>query len=174
MGYHIFSDLKRFISFILLFIFIYNIGGYYIWFRLEQYNIQSEIQNGSQKKELTLISVPLNDKSSIIWTEENKEFIYHGEMYDVVKIKTINNINYYYCINDKKEKQLITDFIKKDSLQKKSENIIQKVIDNIYQTQAYKLIVYNQPVGIDFCMLSVNYKSNINDIHSPPPKTTIN
>jgi len=173
LGYHIFNLLKRFISFILLFVFIYNIGGYYIWFKLEQYNIQSEIRNDSHKKALTLISIPLNDKSCITWTEENKEFIYHGEMYDIVKTKIINNVKYYYCINDKKEKQLITDFIKKDSLQKKSENILQKVINNKYQTQPLKLIFYNQSIKLHFCMISSNYISNINDIHSPPPKTMI-
>ena len=94
-------------------------------------------------------------------------------MYDIVKTKIINNVKYYYCINDKKEKQLITDFIKKDSLQKKSENILQKVINNKYQTQPLKLIFYNQSIKLHFCMISSNYISNINDIHSPPPKTMI-
>jgi hypothetical protein len=165
--------LKRIISVILLFVFLYNIGGYYIWFKLEQINIKSEIQNTSEVKTLTLITVSLHGKSDIIWTEENKEFIYHGEMFDVVKVKTDNNSKYYYCINDKKEKQLITDFIKKDCSQKKSENILQKVMDNKYQTKPFALIVYNQPIIINYCTLNNNYTFNSSDIHSPPPKSAI-
>jgi hypothetical protein len=165
--------LKKIIAVILLLVFLYNVSGYYIWFKLEQYNIKSEIRNNSEIKALTLIIIPLNGKSGLVWTEDNKEFIYHGEMYDVVKVKTGNNSKYYYCINDKKEKQLLTDFIKKDSSQKKSENIIQKVTVNKYQTKPFALIVYNQPITINYCILFNNYTSNISDIHSPPPKSAI-
>ncbi len=165
--------MKRFISVILLFVFLYNISGYYIWFKLEQFNIKSEIRSGSEVKKMTLFTVPLNFKSGIVWIEDNKEFIYHGEMFDVVKMKINNNVKYYYCINDKKEKQLIVDFIKKDKSQKKSENILQKVINNKYQIQPFTLIVYNHPTIINFGILLIHYKSKTKDIISPPPKTII-
>lgn len=166
--------MKKVISYVLLLIFLYNTGGYYLWFKAEQFHIKSEIrkeiQTGIKHEFLTIITVPVNDESSIKWVELDKEFIFHDEMFDVVKIKSDKKTKQYYCINDKNEKQLIADFIKKESSQKKSENILQKVINNKYQTKPFTLNIFDYFINVDFYALVDHYCSITIDVRSSPPK----
>ena len=50
-------------------------------------------------------------KNKLEWEEKNKEFSLNGEMYDVAKIKIIDGKTHLYCINDKKEKQLLDNLV---------------------------------------------------------------
>ena len=58
---------------------------------------------------LTVIDYTTNNKK-IFWEEEGKEFFFKGDMYDLVKTKTVNGRIYFYCINDEKEKELINNY----------------------------------------------------------------
>ena len=46
------------------------------------------------------------------WKDDGKEFTLNGEMYDVAKVKKVNGKTVLYCVNDKKEKELLSNFIK--------------------------------------------------------------
>jgi hypothetical protein len=46
------------------------------------------------------------------WKDDGKEFILNGEMYDVAKIEKVNGKTVLHCVNDKKEKELLSNFIK--------------------------------------------------------------
>ncbi len=71
--------------------------------------IKEKILSQLKDEELEIIS--LNDNHKIIyWEEEGKEFLFKGEMYDVVKRKIINNEVVLYCIHDKKEKMLVDNY----------------------------------------------------------------
>ena len=81
--------MKRFISFILLFLFLFVSGGYYLYFRYLQRQIQqevkTEIRKGLQEEELSVIVSPVHGSQDILWTKKDKEFRYKGSMYDVVR-----------------------------------------------------------------------------------------
>ena len=78
-----------------------------------QYELKEEVQaaihNRLASKELEIISYTDNQQQ-IFWEEEGKEFMINGQMYDVVKTKTVNGNVMLYCINDKKEKELIDNY----------------------------------------------------------------
>jgi len=67
-----------------------------------------------------MTKVRVTGNESIKWEEEGKEFSLNGEMYDVVKTKDENAIQYVYCLTDEKEDQVL------DALEK----VIQSNIDN--------------------------------------------
>ena len=55
-----------------------------------------------------LEAVPLTgNENNIDWEDEGREFSFKGEMYDVVRTKTINGQIIFYCSNDKKEDMLL-------------------------------------------------------------------
>ena len=60
---------------------------------------------------LEIIDADIN-KNNIEWEEEGKEFYLHGEMYDVARVKKINCKTLIYCLNDKKEEQVLQDLAK--------------------------------------------------------------
>ena len=165
--------MRKYISILLLLIFLYNFGGYYLWFRVLQYNIQEENKQettkGLKEKDLSLIIVPLNDQSNICWTEKNEEFIYKGEMYDIVKTKTDSQHKYFYCINDTNEKLLIANFNKSHNSKKDTDKIIKSTLDFKYLTQ--KISISDNTFHSDFIFPTIDliYKSNIVEISSPPP-----
>ncbi|MEI8202542.1 MAG: hypothetical protein WCH34_05990 [Bacteroidota bacterium] len=165
--------MKKITSLFIVFILLFNISGYYILFSLMQHNIQSDVRNqiinGLQDKDLTLFVVPQNDKSGITWEEPEKEFSYKGAMYDVVRIKTIHQTKYYYCINDVKEQQLISQF-KKSHSKKETEKRLKTNFNIQYLAQVFSLIHNNTATDYIFETIVLLYKSNCLDIHSPPPR----
>jgi hypothetical protein len=90
-------------------------------------------------------------------------------MFDVVKRQVRNNRQYLYCINDKKEQKLLTDFFEKNQQQKNKNRLLKAGIS---------LLFYQSPVIIDIYRNSDRcisdswkglYQSVHLDIPSPPP-----
>ena len=87
--------------------------GYYAIMRYVQEEhkefIKTQIHNKLKDDQLELISLTDN-KEKIYWQEDGKEFLLYGELYDVVKSKTIDGKTILYCVNDTKEKDLVNDY----------------------------------------------------------------
>jgi len=133
--------------------------------------IKEEIFSQLTDEELQI--VPANSKD-IYWEEEEKEFVLFGEMYDVVRSKTVNDVVLLYCINDKNEKALVDSYntVTKhnSSTDKKGKNTIDNSI-SLYMTENESLIhtsfSLTQNIFISFdSRLAENVTGNI----SPPPK----
>lgn len=168
--------LHRSISILLLFLFLFNIGGYYIWFKIVQFElkekIETQIKNGINEDDLTLIIVQNNDLTSIQWIEHGKEFSYHNEMFDVVKTKSLNNKIYLYCLNDKKEQQLLTSLTKSNKENARANTILKKM-DNLKYLPIQALVLQNTLEDIpQFSILKVRVLSIPSETQDPPPKIT--
>ena len=89
---------------------------------------------------LTVIDYTTNDKN-IFWEEEGKEFFFKGDIYDLVKTKTVHGRIYFYCINDEKENELIKNYnnITKNnsSTDKKAKNTFEKSFSPFLLIQLY-------------------------------------
>ncbi len=166
--------MRKYITLLIVPVFLFNIGGYYLWFSVLQYNIQQEvrleIRKGLQEKDLTLISMPADNKAGFSWIKPGKELRYKGEMYDVVKMRVQNGNKIYYCLNDSKEKQLIAGFHKTHNTKKDSEKKMKRGFNYPFYFQEYTLIKSPSASNIPFANISVSYTSGAIDIHSPPPK----
>jgi hypothetical protein len=167
--------LRKYLSVIILMFFLFNIGGYYLWFSFLKFNIQKEIRReirqGLSENDLTLITVPFNDESGICWIKPGKEFTYRGEMYDVVKIKISNDKKFFYCINDIKEKKLIADFSKANASNQKARKLLGNFL-YLYVIQPESFFHINETSNHDFCIKSFDTSSNIEEVAVPPPKLT--
>jgi hypothetical protein len=168
-----FSTSRKYLSVIILMLFLFNIGGYYLWFSIVKSNIQKEvrqeIRKGLSEKDLTLITVPVNDEKGICWIKPGKEFTYQGKMYDVVKSKISDNKRLYYCIDDIKEKKLIAGFSKMNETNQKARKLFVK-FQNINVIQPETVFHINETSIHAYCIRSFNTKSNIEEVTIPPPK----
>ncbi|TWI80389.1 hypothetical protein IQ13_3066 [Lacibacter cauensis] len=84
--------------------------GYYFLYTFQQKQLKREMKKemlaGISFSELEVID-PSAAGTSFRWEEENKEFYLHDELYDIVEVRKEGTKTLYYCINDKKEKQLL-------------------------------------------------------------------
>ena len=170
----IFQDisLKNIISIVLIFVFIFNCVSTFFLFALIKFNLKKElkvqIENGIKDDDLTKIEVSKINPKLFLWTEENKEFKYCDQMYDIVKTKTINNKNYYLCINDIKEKTLIESLLLNKELVKKIKRNFSKL--NILYFSVINSITHSSNIMEYIISPLKYYNSYVELVPSPPPK----
>jgi hypothetical protein len=98
---------RKLLSYFLLFLFLWQIGGYLLEFQFESTRIRKEI------KKLTKEAVPLNqlvyfqfsekEIQNLTWTKKN-EFKKNGHFYDVVWRKNLaNGVVEFQCVSDDQE-----------------------------------------------------------------------
>ncbi|MDD5570254.1 MAG: hypothetical protein PHD97_03765 [Bacteroidales bacterium] len=171
--------MKRVISIILICGFAYSINGYYLNFKVEQFQIKENIKKEIQKhlntynKKLVVLKFSFNNLLKIKWIKKNKEFLYDGNMYDVVKSEVSADTIYYYCINDRKEKELITDFDKNTKEQtgkSKKANNFKKRINNYFFGEIINAGITKE-ISISYFNYTIDYKSVYKNNLSPPPKS---
>lgn len=114
--------------------------------------------------------------TKIVWEEKNKEFSIDGVMYDVASIKKTDGKTYLYCINDKKEKELLDNLVKAvrsandNNSNRQSGNSIKiqfpDLIADKNETEPSALVSIN-PQYISF---NVDLVTSVKEVSSPPPK----
>ena len=166
--------MRKYISVILLVLFLFVSNGYYLYFKYLQHNIRQEIKyeirRGIDEAELAIITVSKGEENEIYWTEKNTEFKYKGAMYDIVKTEVKNNKTTYYCINDVKEQQLFTHFTKQNSTQNRILIELRKVISSKYFPEYYSITNSVKEMVNTFTTYQFIYKSIAIEILSPPPQ----
>ena len=161
------------------FVLLYSIVGFYLDFTIEQLIIRSEIKekiiNNLPENELSLIKISTKGKDNIRWTEESKEFKFNGNMYDIVKCKTIHDTTYYYCFNDDVESKLLLNLdklVKEQSNNSKSNSITKKqVITFFILPQSFAQNLEGNP--LQYYYHSIDYSSVVKDVLSPPPRKRV-
>ncbi len=172
--------MKNAISFFLLFVFSFNIGGTYVIFKIQQNHIRREIvhqiKQGLSEKDLTRITVSLENENQLIW-KDREEFRYKGTMYDIVHTEIINeNTKVYHCISDSQETNLIAKYNKELQKKRKDKNNRTNSVKTIKYIQ--KINPIPQKVNLAFSnklnrpnfVYHNNYTSLSLEILSPPPK----
>ena len=94
----------------------------------------------------------IEDNAAIRWEEAGEEFSMNGDWYDVVAIKKVEGKTLLYCMNDKREAQLVNTFaslMASSSSQGKNSHAIIK----FHVTDQYILIAAPVPA----CIPAANY-----------------
>jgi hypothetical protein len=169
--------LKAFFTITLLLALGFSQVGYYFVMLIGQHQLKEDIEaaihNNLTEKEMETISYTDNYKN-IFWEEEGKEFLFKGEMYDVVKSAVVKGKKLLYCINDKKEKELIEKY---SALTKNNSGNNKKQKSNTYQFET--LFVYESkevnthiyvPITNGTNFYTSNLAKGISKITFPPPK----
>ena len=115
--------MKRIVSILLLLIFLFNVGGYYLLFvglhhradQLLSRKIEANQYDGTETIELKIpvtLPYPLQQNG---FERVDGRFEHNGTYYKLIKQKLENDTVYIVCIRDNEEKRLntvVTDFIK--------------------------------------------------------------
>ena len=176
---------KKIISILLLILFLFNVSGYFVVFKLRQYNAREEmktrIKQNLRDEEMEVIIIQnseINSPLSDFCFIEEDEFRYKGNLYDIVRKKTEGSNTVFYCINDKQEEKLfdgLNEHIKRNT----DQNTPTKDKSNTLTKSIVKEALPEKP---DFIAYSVNqhilyfkYNSLTNKqfipVPSPPPKS---
>jgi hypothetical protein len=126
--------IRRILFFFIISAIIWNSGAYYIFFKTQQVCIRRSINREARnidEQDIVYVEFSDQDSSGISWIKLNKEFVYRGELYDVVRVERSSKSNIYFCIRDTKEKKLIEDYAKnpeKDNGLSNIARILQKLV----------------------------------------------
>lgn len=155
------------ICFLLVF---FSQAGYYGIFAIEQAIIREEQKHKmlSQLDDATLETIP--QQPGMHFIEGGREFYLHGELYDVVRTKTVDGKKLYLALNDEKESVLMkklgdtgkdnSNDAKKGSL-KFATIFMEPVEDLSLPTLA--------PSAIHLSIVQENLLARQGDITPPPP-----
>lgn len=164
---------KLFIIFFTL-IFLFNNGCYYLLFNALQSKVQKEvaelIRKGMKEEDLTQVVVQLKGQSEISWIKPGKEFSYKGQLYDVVRSKINEHKVYYYCLNDQKEKQLVSSAHKLNETRKDIDKKVKRTGTDRYVPHKILLDNFIYPSDIKYTIPDIYLVSISLIIPSPPPK----
>ncbi len=125
------------------------------------------------REQLTVITIDIRDRSAIQWIREKKEFIYRDALYDVVRISTTGQTVSYYCINDTREKEVISDFQKTADHRtntSKSRVLSKLIIQCWYIGHGVMIQFLGQSCDISFAGPIFSYKTTYREILTPPPE----
>lgn len=90
-------------------------AGNYFFYSYQQERVKKEMkaQIRASRTDSDFEIFILEEKAKdIVWLEVDEEFYLNGILYDIAQIKKQNGKTYLYCINDKKEEQLVKDMAK--------------------------------------------------------------
>ena len=170
--------MKKLLSIILIFVFIYSIMGFFLNFEVEQFRIKAEVKakilNNLPEKELTLIKISSRENKKLTWMEDDKEIMYNGNMFDIVRIQKFKDTTYYYCFNDEMERNILCNLDKlvKDQTENSKSRTSQKKqeINYFYHEALFSYSLTETPI-VYFFPSTGNY-SIIHEVLSPPPRIT--
>lgn len=167
--------LKKISLILILAIMAFSQIGYYVVMHQAQLQhkeyIKKLLYKNIDENTLTVIDYTTNN-NKIFWEEEGKEFFFKGEMYDLVKTKSIKGKVFFYCINDEKEKELTDNFNsinkKNSGTDKKAKNTFENSISPYILIPLFILYPFN--LSISKCPSSIaNIKiGNIGAALKPP------
>ena len=179
--------MKKIFSLFFLFLFLYNIIGYYFLFgillKANKNEVGRSIANDKDQKcmETIVIKKGADKLSKDFEFIDKKEFRYKGNLYDIVKKDTKGDSIYFYCINDKKEKHLLANrnnHIKNHSemegpLPGKENKTVKIELVKDYFFNLFATNNYRKKESILYSQSDSFYTSFIKDITSPPPKEIV-
>ena len=166
--------MKKTIPLLLIVLLLFNAGGGYLLFWLNQSVIRlkaaGDIEKNAPERELVLIAFPLKHEQGLTWERPGKEFTYRGHLYDVVKIVTRGNMKYYHCFNDTREKRLIAYYQKSHHSKKESEKR-RKAPNNFIFDPQKSMFTRALPLScFAYSIYEFQYSSKVPVTPSPPPK----
>jgi hypothetical protein len=118
----------------MLLVLLFNIGGVFVVFKIQQYSARKEmkrkIKESLHSSDLLVISISESDTVQPDWQDDH-EFRYKDTMYDVVRTKHIASTTFYYCINDEKESVLfdhLDEELQKDENSSKAGGLMKNLL----------------------------------------------
>lgn len=172
--------MKKLIAIVLLLCISVQIWGYHLYFTFQRAFVKSEVKamlrNKPDEASTTKFAFNTGNKEDrqLMWEDEH-EFRYNGEMYDVIEKRTVDGVLQIRCISDKAETALVQHY--KGLLNDDFSNAPQKKMNSlkkIFSALFEKITLDEAPVYPGTNSLSFRvYKSILSPVHrevpTPPP-----
>ena len=179
--------MKRVFALLFLFVFLFNVGGYYLVFWTLRLDANQKLdqrldQNQYNNEETFLFKLPvtlpygLNQEG---YQRVNGSFEHNGEFYKLVKQKHENDTLYIVCIRDHEEQKIVnafSDYVKLSndldaSSQKDGLSLLSKLSKD-FEPNIFLDIVMTDGWFLDtfYADQSSSILEEKKVIHSPPPE----
>jgi hypothetical protein len=162
--------LKGLMPVILVAAFLYNIFGYYVVFQVNRTKVRSEMkqQLASAKKKICVLSIFDAEKDPSFHRIHAKEFLYKGQMFDVLRESKNGRTTTFYCLRDVKEELLMAG-LRKSAKSKEAQQLVQHLI-----TLAMPSVCVQEPANSNGYIFHPPVKDPLADRphapSSPPPE----
>jgi len=120
-----------------------------------------------------------DNRDNIVWEEEGKEFLFNGQLYDVGKKKIINGKTILFCLNDKKEEQLIEEMNRKEkanadntSGNKDGKHTIKFQLPD-FSGPDQSVVLVTVPILKSYGEYTTSVCSTIKKVNTPPPNNNL-
>ena len=139
--------------------------------------IKRQIIAGIDKKELVHLKFSGSELHAELYWEHEKEFEYAGEMYDVVKQKTIGDTIHFWCWPDHQEtglnqmlRKLVNDNFENNPVNKESQEKINNFLKSLYPVESFYWLSFLFQGKQSFSVYISYYTSPFIPNSSPPPE----
>lgn len=168
--------LRKVITILILSVIFFSELGYYFFYTLQQCQLKQQM-NKEWLAAIPLASlqkIELDKNIHLIeWEEEGKEFYLDEQLYDVQKIVIENGKTILYCLNDKKEEQLLKDMANatEHNNNKQKNNLSLKIFPDYCLTElAEKISIPTADHHQSFFYFNETALSTVKEITVPPPR----
>lgn len=174
--------MKTFIIIFLISVLTCPFWGTYSYFQFERKRARMEVNRkfaaGLDKTQLILLKFTQEETQTILTWKHSREFVYKGQMYDIVDQRQEGDSVFYTCYKDDKEtrlnlekKRVVAKALGQDPLQKNQKERIKSFFKTIYQHEidAWKPNLI-QPCIIHYALNLKHYSLFSESPPSPPPK----
>ncbi|MBN2614447.1 MAG: hypothetical protein JXR71_02025 [Bacteroidales bacterium] len=169
--------MKKLFALILFSVFLINLAAIPVVFHITRFMIREDmeqkIRENPEESELTMLTLSAQEFSCLHWTRVLKEFEYKGNMYDVVRIKSVQHKKLIYCLSDNREKHLLAQYRTHQKTRKNNHQRTSKTeLSKYFPAEQH----YSFPSGgTDLIYFHARSRIVLNRLSppSPPPKPII-
>lgn len=170
--------MKKISTILLLLAFLLNIAGAAIFYTIQCYVVKEEMKSYLKNYALDkteVFTIPISNitlNNTINWENED-EFEYNNDMYDILKKDTANGILTVYTVADKKESSLLTAYqqINNQHTSKEKSSSLLRFFQTIYTENSTTYYFKHAIIAIEH---QSKYHSTIPTLffttEVPPPK----
>lgn len=173
--------MKKFLSILFLFVFLYNVIGYYAMFGILQginkAGIARSIADNSRDKNIEIIEINKEHLPDLEYRGKD-EIKYKGKLYDIVRSEVSNDFIRFYCINDKNEEHLFAKLLEHiiddiGSIPEKGSKSPKKMLEKDYFSNFFAIKIPVESEHFAYLPITIILKSIIQEVSPPPPKQII-
>ncbi len=167
--------MKKITAILLLFIFLFNIMGYYAVFEIMRRQVRVEMKEkmASSIEKVEMLEIPDGISAGEFYWVHSREFIYLGKMYDVIKKEKKALSTLIYCIHDQKEERLLAGFQKNlDPNNRLLLSMLSHIIQDVVSQPFYRFTAILTADGYGFPQPLFSIPSTFLTPVSPPPEQT--
>ena len=173
---------KTVFVYLLLTVFLFNTVGYFVAFKSVQWNIRKQAKQAIlkqvSKKDLIEKKFKNADFAKLEWKDNGKEFELGNELFDVVEIERSEQEIIVYCMNDKKEEELLSHLdehiqVNVSNTNESHKKSSKKITDTVLKLYFNNLLSFNFNRTVEK-IIFINslqlYQSNYLSLNTPPPE----